>query len=293
MSREEPSLAYGGQALIEGVMMRSGNHLVMAVRKPDHTIDTTSMILKRASDRNKVFGLPFVRGVVSLVEMMYVGMKTLMHSANLALEEEGEDESFTLMDYALLIGAALLINGLFIAIPFVLTNYLGITGVLFNLVESALRMSLFVAYLYGISRWEEMARVLQYHGAEHKTINAHEAGAELEPETVSKFSRLNPRCGTSFLFLTLITSIALFSLIPRTTFLIRLGSRILLIPVISGISFELLKLSDRHRDSPAVKMLIRPGLLFQRLTTKEPDHDMIQVAIAALTEVKRLSELQA
>ena len=145
-----------------------------------------------------------------------------------------------------------------------------------------------MAYLYGMSLWGEVARVLQYHGAEHKTINAYEAGSGLEIKEVAKYSRLNPRCGTSFLFLTVLTSIALFALIPKTTFLLRLGYRLALIPVIASVSYELLKLSDKFRESPVMKLLIAPGLWFQKLTTKEPTDEMIEVAIKALKEVKKI-----
>jgi uncharacterized protein YqhQ len=276
------SLAYGGQALIEGVMMRSNTHMVLCVRQPDNQI-TTEVLRLNSRTKNRILGLPFIRGIVMLLETMYYGMKSLIHSANIALEEE--DESFTTFDYILLIGMVLLINGIFIAIPFFLTNYLGLKGIIFNVVESGLRLSMFILYLYLISRWSEVARVLQYHGAEHKAINAYEAGVELEPEMVSKFSRLNPRCGTSFLFFTVLISIALFSLIPRTTFLLRLGYRLLLIPAIASISYELLKLSDRYRGNPVIKALISPGMLFQKLTTKEPELDMIQVAVQALEKV--------
>jgi uncharacterized protein YqhQ len=234
-----------------------------------------------------MLGFPFIRGVVMLLETMYYGMKSLIHSANVALEEE--EESFTTFDYLILIGMVILINGVFIAIPFLLTTYLGLEGIIFNVVESGLRLGMFVLYLYVISKWGEVARVLQYHGAEHKTINAYEAGAKLEPETVSQFSRLNPRCGTSFLFFTVIISIALFSLIPRTSFFLRLGYRLLLIPAIASVSYELLKLSDRYKENPVFQALIAPGLLFQRLTTKEPELDMIQVAIKALEQVISIS----
>jgi uncharacterized protein YqhQ len=148
---------------------------------------------------------------------------------------------------------------------------------------------MFILYLYLISRWGEVARVLQYHGAEHKAINAYEAGASLDTETVARYSRLNPRCGTSFLFLTVVTSIALFAMIPQSTYWMRLAYRLMLIPVIASVSYELLKLSDKHRDSSVVKVLMAPGLLFQRLTTKEPDPDMIEVAVKALEEVKSLT----
>jgi len=285
-SQDKPSIAYGGQALIEGVMMRSNTHMVLCVRQPDRGISSEIMKLDSRT-KSSMLGFPFIRGVVMLLETMYYGMKSLIHSANVALEEE--EESFTTFDYLILIGMVILINGVFIAIPFLLTTYLGLEGIIFNVVESGLRLGMFVLYLYVISKWGEVARVLQYHGAEHKTINAYEAGAKLEPETVSKFSRLNPRCGTSFLFFTVIISIALFSLIPRTTFFLRLGYRLLLIPAIASVSYELLKLSDRYKENPIFQVLVAPGLLFQRLTTKEPELDMIQVAIKALEQVISIS----
>lgn len=175
MSKDvEESLAYGGQALIEGVMMRSDDTMVMCVRQPDQEIATFSQYIDMVSKRNRVLGLPFIRGIAMLVETMYYGVKAMMQSANVALEEE--DEEFTLFDYVILVAMVLLLNGLFIAIPFILTNYIGLTGILFNVVESLIRLGLFMAYLFVISLWGEVARVLQYHGAEHKAINAYEAG---------------------------------------------------------------------------------------------------------------------
>jgi uncharacterized protein YqhQ len=286
MKPEEESLAFGGQALIEGVMMRSGAHMVMCVRKPDSSIATTSLTVNSRT-KGSVLGLPFIRGIVTLFETMYFGVKSMMHSANLVLEEE--DESFTLTDYLILVVMLVALNGAFIAIPYFLTGLLGITGILFNVVESALRLTLFTLYLYLISRWGEVARVLQYHGAEHKAINAYEAGASLDTETVAGYPRLNPRCGTSFLFLTVVTSIALFAMIPQSTYWMRLAYRLLLMPVIASVSYELLKLSDRYRNSTIVKALMAPGLLFQRLTTREPEPDMIEVAVKALEEVKGLT----
>ena len=289
MSKEdEESLAYGGQALIEGVMMRSGDTMVMCVRQPDQEIATFNKKISSVTRRSKLLGLPFVRGIAMLFETMYYGVKAMMQSANVALE--GEDEEFSLFDYALLIVMLLVMNGLFIAIPFLLTNYLGLSGLLFNVVESVIRLGLFVGYLYVISLWGEVARVLQYHGAEHKAINAYEAGSSMETGDVAKYSRLNPRCGTSFLFLTVLTSIALFALIPKTTFILRLAYRLALIPVIAGVSYELLKLSDKYRESPVMRLIMAPGLWFQKLTTKEPSEDMIEVAVKALQQVKAEKE---
>ncbi len=285
MSKDvEESLAYGGQALIEGVMMRSGDTMVMCVRQPDQEIATFSVNVNSVAKRNKLLSLPFIRGVAMLFETMYYGVKAMMQSANVALEEE--EEEFTIWDYVLLLGMLLLMNGAFIAIPYVLTNYLGLTGIMFNVVESLIRLGLFVGYLYSISLWGEVARVFQYHGAEHKAINAYEAGSNMEIDDVAKYPRLNPRCGTSFMFFTVLTSIALFALIPKTSYLVSLGYRLALIPVIAGVSYELLKLSDKYRESALMKMLITPGLWFQRLTTKEPTPDMLEVAVKALQTVK-------
>jgi uncharacterized protein YqhQ len=281
---EEPSLAYGGQALIEGVMMRSNTHMAMCVRQPDHTINT-SIVELNSRTKNKILGLPFIRGIILLIETMFYGMKSLFHSANVALELE--EETLTTFDYIILITLVVLMNGLFYAIPFVLTNYLKLGGIIFNIVESGVRIGIFILYLYLISRWGEVSRVLQYHGAEHKVINAYEAGAQLNPETISQYSRLNPRCGTSFLFITVLISIALFAMIPRTSFIMRLTYRLILIPAIASISYELLKLSNKYRENPLIKAVIAPGLLFQRLSTKEPDLDMIQVAVLALEQVIR------
>ncbi|MCW4014655.1 MAG: DUF1385 domain-containing protein [Candidatus Bathyarchaeota archaeon] len=282
--KSEESLAYGGQALIEGVMMRSGETMVMCVRQPDNEIATFHLTVNNITKKNKLLGLPFIRGIAMLFETMYFGVKAMMQSANVALEEE--DEEFTIWDYVLLLVMLLVMNGLFIAIPYVLTNYLGLNGVLFNVVESGIRLGLFMGYLFAISQWGEVARVFQYHGAEHKAINAYEGGCNMEIQDVAKYPRLNPRCGTSFMFFTVLTSIALFALIPRTNYLLSLGYRIALIPVIAGISYELLKLSDTYRESALIKMLIAPGLWFQRLTTKEPTEDMLEVAVQALQEVK-------
>ena len=282
----EESLAVGGQALIEGVMMRSGDTVVMCVRQPDNEIASETIHIKSISKRFTFLGLPFIRGVTTLFEAMYYGVKSMMYSANVALEEE--DDEFNLWDYALLVGMLLLMNGVFIAVPFVLTNWLGLTGFMFNVVESFVRLFMFTGYLWAISKWGEVARVLQYHGAEHKTINAYEGGSDMSPADVAKYSRLNPRCGTSFMFLTVLTSMALFALIPRTTFWLRLAYRLILIPVISGVSYEVLKLSDKYRDSAWMQLIIKPGLAFQKLTTQEPTEDMIEVAVKALQGVEAI-----
>ena len=285
--KEEQSLAFGGQALIEGVMMRSGTHMVLCVRQPDDGISIHRQEVSPLVKRNRALGLPFVRGIVTLFETMYYGVKGIFHSANVALEEE--DEEFTWKEYLLVIVAVVAMSGFFMVVPFLLATYLGLTGFLLNVAESAVRLTLFVLYLYLVSRWGEFRRVLQYHGAEHKAINAHEAGASMDTETVAGFSRLNPRCGTSFLFIVVIISILVFSILPRSTFAMRIAYRVILIPVLGAISYEILKLSAKYRDSPIMKLVIVPGLAMQRLTTQEPEPDMIEVAVRALEEVKRLN----
>jgi uncharacterized protein YqhQ len=288
--KEEQSLAFGGQALIEGVMMRSGTHMVLCVRQPDDGISTHCQEVSSLVKRNRVLGLPFIRGVILLFETMYYGVKGIFHSANVALEEE--DEEFTWKEYLLVLVAVVAMSCFFMVVPFLLATYLGLSGFLLNVAESAVRLALFGLYLYLVSRWGEFRRVLQYHGAEHKVINAHEAGASMDTETVSGFSRLNPRCGTSFLFIVMMISILIFSILPRSTFAMRIAYRVLLIPILGAISYEILKLSAKYKDSPIMKLVIVPGLVMQRLTTQEPEPDMIEVAVRALEEVKRLNELE-
>jgi uncharacterized protein YqhQ len=286
----EQSLAFGGQALIEGIMMRSRNYLVMCVRRPDGEIATDAHEVSSLTRRNRVLGLPVVRGVVAMLEAMYWGMKGIFHSADVSLE--GEQEEFGLSDYLLVVAMVVVISSIFMVVPFVLTNYLHLEGFMFSLVEALVRLGMFTGYLYVISRWGEMRRVLQYHGAEHKSINAYEAGAEMTVEEVAKYPRLHPRCGTSFLFIVVLTSVVVFSLVPSDNLVMRIVYRVLLIPVLAGLSFEVLLLSNKHQDSAVIRLMTAPGLWFQRLTTKEPEPDMIEVAIRALDEVRRLEEAQ-
>jgi uncharacterized protein YqhQ len=283
---EEPSLAFGGQALIEGVMMRSRTHLVICVRQPNNEILTHTEEINSLSRRHKILRLPFLRGIIALFETFYLGVKGLYFSANAALEEE---EKFTYKEFAIAVAMALALASFFFVVPFLLTDLLGLKGVVFNVVEAVLRLSIFLLYLALVAMWGEFKRILQYHGAEHKTINAHEAGVTLNAANVKKFSRLHPRCGTSFIFIVLLVSILLFSIMPELGFALRLAYRVLLIPVIGAISYELLKLSDRYKGSIIMRILTIPGLAFQRLTTREPDVDMIEVAVKAVKEVRRIS----
>ena len=283
----EESLAFGGQALIEGVMIRGKRHMVMCVRQPSGEILTETQEINSLTQRYRVLGLPFIRGIIALGETMYMGVKGIAFSANAALEEE--EEEFTWKEWAIVIVLTVAMSSLFFVIPFLVTNLLNLTGVLFNLVEAAVRLALFLGYMAVISLWGEFKRVLQYHGAEHKTINAHEHGVDLTVESVRDHSRLHRRCGTSFIFIVIIVSVLLFSIMPRAGFWPRLAQRIVLIPVFGAISYELLRFSAKHEDSIIIRLLTAPGVFFQRLTTKEPEDPMLEVAIEAVKEVIRLS----
>jgi len=287
--REEPSLAFGGQALIEGVMIRARTHMVMCVRQPNNEILTHTEKISSISERYKILGLPFIRGIIALFETFYLGVKGIYFSANAVLEEE---EKFTYKEFAVMVALALVLVSFFFVAPFLLTSLFGLTGLLFNVVEAIVRLAIFLLYLTLVSMWGEFKRVLQYHGAEHKTINAHEAGVALNVSNVKKFSRLHPRCGTSFIFIVGIVSILLFSIMPNLGFVVNLAYRVLLIPVIGAISYELLKLSGRYKDSIITRIVTMPGLAFQLLTTREPSDDMIEVAVKAVEEVSRLSDSQ-
>ena len=291
--RDEPSLAFGGQALIEGVMIRSRTHVVMCVRQPNDEILTHTEEINSMSERYRVLGLPFLRGIIALFETLYLGVKGVFFSANAVLEEE---EEFTWKELAIVVAMVLMLGSFFFVMPFLLTTLLArafnLTGVLFNVVEAIVRLALFLLYLTLVSVWGEFKRILQYHGAEHKTINAQEAGVALNVTDVKKFSRLHPRCGTSFIFIVVIVSILLFSIMPDLGFVAKLAYRVLLIPVIGAISYELLKLSGRYKDSIIMRILTMPGLAFQRLTTREPDDDMIEVAVKAVKEVRARAETE-
>ena len=308
--KTKESLAFGGQALIEGVMMRSRKHMVMCVRNPKKEIVTSVENLNPLGERYKALGVPFIRGIVMLFESFYMGMKALFFSANTALEDPeaeakdkaeaetengkpGKDEgkTFGFGEIAVVGAAALGMVAVFFLVPFLLAGWLNPTGLgwVFNVIEAVIRLSMFIGYLALISRWGEFRRVLQYHGAEHKAINAYEAGVPMDVEHVKKHSRLHPRCGTSFLFIVLIISIVLFTIMPDFGFYWKIAYRIMLIPVIAGISYELLRLSGKYRNSPVTKVLTAPGMGFQLLTTKEPTDDMLEVSIKAVQEVTKLS----
>jgi len=286
--QEETSLAFGGQAVLEGVMIRSSTHMAISVRQPNGEILTMTEEISPISKRYRLLNLPFIRGIPALFETLYLGVKSLFLSANVVLEKEGE--KLTYKEVAFTIVMILGIASFFIAVPLLLTAMLPFTGVLFNFVEGGVRLAIFLIYLKAISLWGEYKRVLQYHGAEHKTINAFEAGESLDVANVKRFSRRHPRCGTTFIFIIALVSIIVFSTIQTQTLLERLIYRVVFVPIISSISYEILKFSDRHRDSKIIKVLLTPGLRLQNLTTKEPDDDMIEVAVQSVEEVDKLRE---
>ena len=231
-----------------------------------------------------------------LFESLYLGMKGILFSGNVALDEgevDGKSESskFGTGQLAIIVAGALGIVAVFFLVPFFLASWLSLTGVVFNVVEAGIRLTMFILYLVFIASWGEFRRVLQYHGAEHKAINAFEAGVPMDVENVKKHSRLHPRCGTSLLFIVLIISIVLFSIMPNLGFTAKIAYRILLIPVIGGISYELLRLSGKYRNSIVTRVLTAPGMGFQLLTTKEPSDDMLEVSIKAVQEVTKVATI--
>jgi len=286
--KEEPSLAFGGQAVIEGVMIRSKKYMVTCVRQPNDEILTNVEEIKSVSERHKVLRLPFLRGIVALFETLYIGVKGLYFSANASLEEEEKLNPKEIV-LAVVVALALAIF-LFSLLPFFLTTFLNFEGVVFNVAEGVIRLAILLLYLASITSIGEFKRVFQYHGAEHTAINAYEAGVELNVSNAKKFSRFHPRCGTSFIFIVALISILFFSIMPNLGFLMRLAYRILFIPVIGTVSYEVLKLSDRYKKSKIMKVLLAPGLGLQYLTTRKPDEKMIEVALEAVKKVNSLAE---
>lgn len=287
----------GGQALIEGVMMRGKTGIATAVRKSDGEIVVTKEEFIPYSKRNKILGLPIIRGFVSLIESLIVGMKSLNYSASF-FEEEEEESKFdkwfqgvfkdksndVLMGFSFVISMIISIS-LFVALPNVVANLFKKFGientVMLNIIEGIIRVTLFIIYITLISKMEDIKRVFQYHGAEHKTIFCYESGDELTPENAQKYTRLHPRCGTNFMFLVMIVSIMLFSLVGWQSLTQRILYRILLLPVVSGITYEIIKWMGRG-ESYLSKVMAMPGLALQKITTNEPDLSQLEVAIKSL-----------
>jgi uncharacterized protein YqhQ len=283
----------GGQAVIEGVMMKSAGNWTVAVRDQKGEIHVKKEKLAVIPGFLK---LPVLRGVVALFHALSLGIRAIEFSANKAFDEETEEAPGRIAMTATIVFSVLLGIGIFVLVPLYATKLVGVvirsvsvSSLLFNLVDGIIRVVIFLLYIVLIGIWKEMARIFMYHGAEHKVIHAYEEGRELTVENVKSYSTLHPRCGTSFLMIVMVVSILVFSFIPQYwPFLYKFLARIVLIPLIAGSSFELLKLSSRLKDNPVMRLMIQPGLFLQRLTTREPDEAQIEVALKALEEVLKL-----
>jgi len=287
------STAIGGQAVLEGVMMRSPSSWAVAVRKPDGKIAQVVNKIESPMAKRKIWRLPVIRGVIALGESLAIGFRALAISANVAAREEDEEGNVVteitrgqiIFSFAIAIGFALM---LFKVGPALLTNWLPIEGTTwFVIVEGLIRVSVFIAYIGLIGLLPDLKRVFQYHGAEHKTINALEGGSELTPERVQKFSLIHPRCGTAFLLWVMVLGIFVFALVGRPVWYWLIVSRILLLPVIAGLAYELIRYAGKHQENRVLMTLLAPGLWLQRLTTREPTLDQVEVSIRAIEEVRR------
>ena len=287
----ELDLAVGGQAVIEGVMMRSPTALATAVRTPDGRIVIRKKPFKSIIRRLRFLNIPIVRGGIHLIETMGLGIDALMFSADQAISEERIDEkksrlTDTLMMWGTVVVAFALSLGLFFYLPLILTDLLGVEGtVWFNVVDGIFRVAMFVLYLWGISKLPDMARVFQYHGAEHKSIHAFEQHRELTPAGARPFTTLHPRCGTSFLFFVMLISTVVFVFLGKPHTVADRLERLAFVPLIGGLAYEAIKLSGRFAKAVWLKPLIWPGLMMQKITTKEPDDSQLEVSMAALKAV--------
>lgn len=286
-----PKLMVGGQAVIEGVMMRGPKLTATAVRDPSGKIQVEVKPVHSISERFPILKKPFIRGTVSLIESLVIGMKSLSYSAKMAGEE---DEQLTDKEMAgTIVFALVLASILFIAIPTgaaKLFHVITADPVFLNLMEGFLRLIIFLVYIWGISRMKDIRRVFQYHGAEHKTIHCYEAGLPLTVANVQQFSRLHPRCGTNFLLIVMLVSIFVFAFLGWPSLAERIASRILLLPVVAGISYEIIRLAGRS-DNKIIQTAIKPGLWLQYLTTRPPADDMVEVAIESVKAVLPKEEI--
>jgi uncharacterized protein YqhQ len=295
--RSEPpkplTFAYGGQAVIEGVMMRGQYVAAVAVRHPNGAIVTKEIPLKAALYRGRIARLPFVRGLIMLWDAMVLGMGALMWSADVALEEE-EEEAFSFEGVAgigVVLVAVGLMLGLFVVIPAAISDVIkDLTGLhsrfFADLIEGVVKLGILVGYVWLISHMNDVKRLFGYHGAEHKTINAYEAGAELTPETVATYPIQHPRCGTAFLLTVILISVLVHFVTGRPDNLILLLlMRLALIFPIAGIAYETIRFTSKHLDNPVIRLIIKPNLALQNLTTRQPDRGMLEVGIWALQRV--------
>lgn len=288
---EDKIISYGGQAVIEGVMMRGQNAFAIAMRAPDGKIITHKEDLAKVY-RSRITKIPFVRGTILLWDALGLGMKALTLSANTQTGEEEQLEGPAL--YITLATSLAIGIGLFILLPAgvggLAEKYLGWNTLAHNLLEGLMRLILLVGYIWGIGFMPDVKRLFGYHGAEHKTINAFEAGAELTPEVVASYPIEHPRCGTAFMLTFVLMSVLVHSLLGDQTIFWRLTSRVLLIPVIAGLAVEYIRWTANHLNSPLVRLLIKPNLALQSLTTRQPDTSMLEVAIESFKTMRKAEQ---
>ncbi len=282
----------GGQAVIEGVFMRSLTGYSVAVRRPDGGVAIKKDKLNAITAKYKFLKTPVLRGSVVLIQSLILGLRALNYAATVVAEgEEGGEEMSNWAVAGAIAFAAIMMVGLFILAPLGITNLIrrfawpAMTNLEYNIIDGVLRAIFFFVYIFAISLMDDIRRVFQYHGAEHKTVYTYEAEEELTVENARPKSTLHPRCGTSFLLFVMAISILVFSLVPSSApFVVKFGARVVLIPLIAGLAYEVIRFSARHLDSRACRALIAPGLWLQRITTKEPDDQQLEVAIIALRE---------
>ena len=284
---------YGGQAVIEGVMMRGRKAMVTAVRRPNGELamDTQTLAGIYSGWMRKT---PLIRGIIVLIEALVLGIKTLLYSANVSLEEEEEEISGWLVWLLVAVALAVAVVLFFMA-PLFLTKLLDPyihSSLVFHLIEGFIRLAIFIAYLKLMSLLPDIKRVFAYHGAEHKAVNAYEDGAPLEIEATRKYNTAHVRCGTSFLFVVLIIAIIVFALVGRPALWLMVLSRFLLIPVIAALGYEIIYFGNKHIDNRIVRAILAPGLWLQRLTTREPDDSQLEVALSALRKVVELDQVE-
>ena len=279
----EKKFHYGGQAVIEGVMIRGRKSVVTAVRRPGGGLAIDEKPLSPVYT-GRVRRTPFLRGIIVIIEAMVLGIKSLLYSANVSLEEEEEELSgksvWLMVTFAVVLGVAL-----FLIIPLFLTRLINpyiTSSLVFHLIEGVIRLLIFIAYLKVIGLMPDIRQVFTYHGAEHKAVNAYEAGVPMEVEAVKAYDKEHVRCGTSFLFVVLIIAILVFALVGRPSLWLMVLSRILLIPVIAALGYEVILFGANHARNPLVRAVLAPGLWLQGMTTREPDDSKIEVALAAL-----------
>jgi len=283
-----PEHYYGGQAVIEGVMMRGQRDWAIAVRRPDTSVHVESHAIDSVAERHRWLAKPGFRGVIALGQALSIGVKALSISAN---QSSPEEEQLSSKQMGVSIALAIVVFvGIFVVLPAVAFRFVGRevgSSVLNNVLEGVFRVALFLAYLFAIGRTKDIRRVFQYHGAEHKTIAAFEHGDELDPDHVDRYSTLHVRCGTNFLLIVMVLTILIFAAFGNPGLLWRIVSRIIAIPIIAAVAYELLRLGAKYPDSALMRFVMAPGLWLQKITTQPPDHGQIEVAIASFREVVR------